>query len=194
MKIKSHFIHAITVASLIVVTQCGAASTKLNKLSLIEVSKSNISTQIMFEFEEPIYFQRAVDKQKHQLMLTFPGMTLNQFKADKVISKLTKLKGLGIINEVTITEEVKPFPRVELTLTFKKDPVMTENNETPTPSQNGFLIRWSKMEDPNRLIFDIFSVESLEQMKKKNSFVLTAHNEVKKKALLSHRIRTIKNA
>ncbi len=193
MKIKSRFINAIVVASLIIVAQHCAASTKLNKLSLIEVSKSNISTQIMFEFEEPIYFQRAIDTQKHQLMLTFPGMTLNQFKADRVISKLTKLKDLGIINEVTITENTKPFSRVELTLTFKKDPVMAEN-DVQTPSQNGFLIRWSKMEDPNRLIFDIFSVESLEQMKKKNSFVLTAHNQVKKKALFNHLITITKNA
>ena len=193
MKFRNYFISTIQLASFIIIAQCSAISTKLNKLSWVEVSKSNISTQIMFEFEEPIYFQRDIDLQKHQLMLTFPGMTLQQFKGDHVTSKLTKLKTLGVITEVTVTEESKPFPRVELTLTFKKDPIMADN-DAQVPSSNGFLIRWSKMEDPNRLIFDIFSVESLEQMKKKNSFVLTAYNDVKKKSHRLPHIITIKNA
>lgn len=176
------------------IIQCPSIYTKLNQLSSVEVSKSNISTQIMFEFEEPIYFQRDINAQTHQLVLTFPGMTLHQFKGNHVTSKLARLKTLGVVNDVRVSEESKPFPRVELTLTFQKEANIADGeNQTPSASKNGFLIRWSKMEDPNRLIFDIFSVESLEQIKKKNSFVLTTHNDIKKKVFLLHQELTIKN-
>jgi len=147
-----------------------------NRLNWVEIHTSSISTQIMFDFTEPVYFQKKLNEKNHQLLLSFPGMKLRNFNTKHVLPKFNKLKAKGIISNITIKEENKNIPNVILTLTFAEFRSIKDKNKKRKKVKNRFLIKWSKIEDPNRLILDIFSIELLKNMKKNNSIILQAHN------------------
>jgi N-acetylmuramoyl-L-alanine amidase len=138
-------------------------ASSINKLEWIEIAKERFAPQIMLDFSEPLYFEKKIDAQKLCLELAFPGMSSKDFLKHDVITKLKEMK--GIIRDVEIYDKKVPSPRAVLSITFSKKDI---------------LIRWSKMEDPNRLIFDIFSKKSLDKLKNNGSMLLYAKNDVVK--------------
>lgn len=150
---------------------------ELNRLNWVEVAEGNNCMQIMFDFSQPILFKKALNKEKQQLKLSFPGMKINQFDPEQVIPKISRLKALGIITDVKIEEKTKNYPRVCLTITFAIQKDLSADGQITT-QKNSLLIKWSKMEDPNRLIFDIYTKEDLDHLKKKDSTILHAHSNI----------------
>ncbi len=138
----------------------------INNLNWVEVSGKRFAPQVMLDFSHPLYFEKKINKEKMQLQLAFPGMNLKNFKDQKVISKLKTLKRL--ISKVDIMHKKVPSPRVVLTITFAKKDV---------------LVRWNKMEDPNRLILDIFLKNSLKNLKNNGAIILNAKNNITSKGL-----------
>lgn len=152
---------------------------EVNRLNWIEVYKGKLSTQIMFDFSQPIYFKKKILKDNFQLKLTFPGMQQQQFCAKQVIAKLSQLKKDGLINNVFVLEKNKNISKVVLILEFAK--TREEKNKSDSTKTvkipNRLLIKWCKMEDPNRLVIDIFSQEALDNLKNKNQTVLYVKND-----------------
>ena len=161
---------------------CGVSS--INNLNWIDVSTKRFAPQVMFDFAQPLYFEKKIDKDSLLLELAFPGMNLQDFEKQKVAEKLKSL-GNNIIKSVEVCSKKVPCPRVVITIFF---------------AQKDILIRWSKMEDPNRLILDIFSKKSLKDLDNKGAVILYAQNEVIKndnntlaKNLLQNNNNTKKN-
>ncbi|MCK4651243.1 N-acetylmuramoyl-L-alanine amidase [Candidatus Babeliales bacterium] len=134
----------------------------INKLNWIEISTKNFFPQVIVDFDHPFYFERRIHKDKLCLELAFPGMTLKAFNTKKVIEKLKALK--NIVKNVEIFYKKTPSPRVILLMSFV--------------NKNDVLIRWSKMEDPNRLILDIFSKKFLNNIESKDDILLYAQNDM----------------
>jgi len=131
----------------------------INNLNWIEVSGKRLAPQIMLDFSYPLYFERKIDGNKMQLELAFPGMNLVDFREQKAVSKLKKLRKL--ISNVEVFHKKVPTPRVILIITFARKDI---------------LVRWNKMEDPNRLIFDIFLKDSLKNFKSRGAMILHDQN------------------
>ena len=136
-------------------------ASSINKLEWIEIAQQRFAPQVMFNFSEPLYFEKKIDAQKLCLELVFPGMSSKDFLKHDIIAKLKDMK--GIVKNVEVYDKKVPSPRAVLSITFSKKDI---------------LIRWSKMEDPNRLILDIFSKKSLEKLKNNGSMLLYAKNDV----------------
>lgn len=140
---------------------------EINRLNWLEVSKGQFATQIMFDFAQPVYFKKKVNQQRNQVKLTFPGMQLRHFESAKVLLKLAKLKELGLASKIALTQKEKTISHVVLTIDFAAE------SKTATKS-NEFLIKWSKIDDPNRLILDIFTQDNLDQLNKKTKILMQA--------------------
>ena len=141
----------------------------------MEVTQNNLSAQIMFDFAQPIYFKKQINKKKSRLLLLFPGMKLKFFNSEYVIKKFNSLKKTGLVQNVKVYETEHNVPLVSVAITFNKyRTVKTKKSSQKIP--NKLLIKWSKIEDPNRLILDIFTVETLNNIRKRNSIILQAHN------------------
>ncbi|MBX9831218.1 hypothetical protein K2X40_04645 [Candidatus Babeliales bacterium] len=150
---------------------------EFNKLRGVAIAQNDLSTQITFDFSQPIYFKQKLNQTNRELKLWFPGMNLKNFNIQQVLDKINQLKTAGLIEKIEINEKNKSIPNVMLTLTFSKYRTNTTTNKSeqePAQVQNKLLIKWSQTEEPNQLILDIFSVESLEKIKQKNSVLLRA--------------------
>jgi N-acetylmuramoyl-L-alanine amidase len=131
----------------------------------------------MFDFNDPVVVKHNILKDKHQLQLHFPGMTLKTFAPNNVLPKFVKLKEMGLISNIEITEKGGQNPRVLLAIEFA--PYRTiKNNKTEEEEQikNIVLIKWNTIESPHRLILDIFLKEDLDQITKKDAVLLHASN------------------
>ncbi|MCB9493657.1 MAG: N-acetylmuramoyl-L-alanine amidase [Epsilonproteobacteria bacterium] len=146
---------------------------EINRINWVEVCNNEFSTQIMFDFTSPIYFERKLSKDKLQLQLAFPGMRLQNVDVDHVIKKLDVLKKDGLLKNVSIVEKLQKVPKIVILLEFESEKTNTEKGKSST-TKNKLLIRWNKMEEPNRLILDIFTQENLEKIKAKNQIILQA--------------------
>jgi len=158
---------------------------EFNRLNKIEVSKLQFSTQIMFDFASPIYFKKKINKEKLQFLLAFPGMKREHFNEQLVLEKLAILKEEGMVSQISITEQLDKIPMVILTLSFaptrfvkKSKHNDAHDDHVDIEKTNSLLIKWTKIEDPHRLILDIFSKESLDVLHKKDALILHAHNDV----------------
>src|SRR5271170_4889432 len=85
------------------------AKESLNRLNWVEVVQTNFSNQIMFDFTNPIYFQKKVINGQAKIELSFPGMKLSDFNTNHVIEKISKLKATGILEQVEINEQATPI-------------------------------------------------------------------------------------
>jgi N-acetylmuramoyl-L-alanine amidase len=164
---------------------------EVNRLNWVEIYKGPISTQIMFDFSQPVYFKKKILKENCQLKLTFPGMQLQQFSVNQVIAKLSKLKKYGLINNVYVLEKNKNISKNALTETPLVDKQLASTkkvvliiefaktcfDKTHEKKPNKLLLKWCKMEDPNRLVIDIFSEDALENLKSKNATILYVKND-----------------
>ena len=83
-----------------------------------QVYTKNFAPKVIIDFAQPFYFERQVIKEKDQLKLSFPGMTLSAFNTKEVIEKFKALK--GIVKDVTVFYKKTPSPRVVLLVTFLK--------------------------------------------------------------------------
>ncbi|QQR49397.1 hypothetical protein IPF37_00935 [bacterium] len=155
-------------------------SPAFNQLKKVAVTHNELSTQITFDFSQPIYFKQKLNEAQRTLKLWFPGMNLKNFNPQHVMDKINQLKTTGLIDTIEINEKDKAIPNVMLTLKFTEFRTHYDTNKNNTESQipnkkqNRLLIKWSQTEEPNQLILDIFSVESLEKIKAKNSVLLHA--------------------
>ncbi len=139
------------------------------QLNWVEVSHGEFSTQIMFDFSKPFYFEKSMDKNQMKLELSFPAMDLSNFKKSGIVSKL---KEIDLVKNVYIEKKDKPVERVVLTIVFENS-----GNEKGSLDKNRFVIKWSKIEDPNRLILDIFTKDKLNYLKKDKQIILQAKND-----------------
>ncbi len=134
-------------------------SSYINNLNWVEISKERYTPQVMMDFSKPLYFEKKVDQNTMALEFAFPGMNLKEFEKHNLVQNL---RAISQIKKVELIEKKAPSPRVVLTITF---------------NSNDVLVRWYKMEDPNRLVLDLFSKRSLAKCKKNGSMVLYAQND-----------------
>lgn len=153
------------------------AAIQNNQLNWVEVSQGKLSTQIMFDFTNPILFSKKLNKKNFSLKINFPGMTLDQFKHTHVINQLAKLKKLGLISRVHLSEKNELAKKIVLALDFNQQiPAHSKTKNHKNLHKNKLLIKWVVLENPNRLIIDIFTQQKLDELQKKNSTLLQAHN------------------
>lgn len=148
---------------------------EFNRLNWIEVSQG-CSTQLLFDFTQPIYFKKKFIADAYQLRLSFPGMHLQHFDKKQVLAKLNKLKTIGLVKKIDLFEKNTKYPKVVLTIDFEKTRMVKQDNGAESTVKNSLLIKWCKMEEPNRLVFDIFTQESLKKIKDNDTGILYAHN------------------
>ena len=157
---KKRFLSGIMFLLSLGAINCGVSS--INNLNWMDVSAKRFAPQVMFDFAQPLYFEKKIDKDKLLLEIAFPGMNLRDFEKQKVVEKLKSL-GSNMIKSVEVCSKNVPCPRVVVSITFM---------------QKDILIRWNKMDDPNRLIFDIFSKKSLKELDNKGAVLLYAQNDI----------------
>ena len=155
-------------------TYASTVISTINDVNWIEISEKRFAPQIMFDFSKPLYFEKKIDKDKMVLELSFPGMSLETFEKHDIVTKIKTLRKM--ISKVEICNRKVPSPRVVLTITFSKKDI---------------LIRWNKMEDPNRLILDIFSKKALKDLQKNGAIYLHAKNDVIKNDFSANRFQNL---
>lgn len=159
-------------------SQAPIIKTQSNRLNWVEVSQGKFSTQIMFDFTQPVFFAKKLNKEKFRLKLSFPGMTLEQFQHTHVMTQLKKLKTLGLVANITLRKKEEQANGITLALDFAQETHIPKNkNHTPQHIQkNKLLIKWVTLESPNRLIIDIFTKQKLDELNRDNHVLLQAHN------------------
>lgn len=152
---------------------------EINRLNWVEIYKGSVSTQIMFDFSQTVYFKKKIVKvnEKCQLRLTFPGMQKHHFSVDQVIAKLSELKQYGLIDNVSVLEKNKNIVKVVLIIDFAKTRKELDSNSQIKIKPNRLLLKWCKMEDPNRLVIDIFTQDALDDLNKKDATILYVKND-----------------
>lgn len=141
-----------------------------NRLNWIEVTQVAFSTQIMLDFNNPISFKKKLIKKDLCLKFSFPGMDISNFKNVSTENQLEKLRKLGLVTKTTLREKDNPIKKVIFSLNFAA--INPHNNK-----KNKLLIKCSTIENPNRLIIDIFKEEKLNKLRKDDAVLLHAHNE-----------------
>ncbi|MBS1987382.1 N-acetylmuramoyl-L-alanine amidase [Candidatus Dependentiae bacterium] len=162
-------------------TSAQSAQSAGNKLNWMEVSQGKFATQIMFDFSQPIFFNKKLNKEKFRLKLTFPGMGLEQFKQSEVVGQLNKLKKQGLVSNVWLHEKDAQITSVVLAIDFAQTVQShgkNRHNKGVTPEKNRLLIKWATLESPNRLIIDIFTKQTLDELEKHDNMMLQARNNV----------------
>ncbi len=142
-----------------------------NRLNWMKVANIQTYTQIMFDFAQPIKkLKKKLNADKTQLTLFFPGTRLKNFKKKNVIKTLNTLKEKGLIENVTLHQKNKTKP-VELTIKFAKYKPNSKKHKQK------LLIKFSKIiDDTNKLILDIFDIDTLKAINKNNDTILHAYN------------------
>jgi len=156
---------------------CRGSAYQPSKLNWVEVSNGKFATQVMFDFSKPFYFEKNISKDKLKLELSFPGMDFQDFQRCGIIPKL---KEIPLIKNVSIEKKDKPIFKVVVTIFFE----VGEGKNDTNLANSGLVIKWSKMDDPNRLILDIFRKEKLDYLKNEKSIILQAKNEMPKEVVL----------
>jgi len=152
---------------------CQGRAYQPSKPDWVEVSQGERATQIMFDFSKPFYFEKNINKDQQMLELSFPGMEVEDFQRCGIVSKLREIP---LVKNVNIERKNKPISKVVITVFFEGSKNQGKNKANIVNS--GFVIKWSKMEDPNRLILDIFRKDSLDYLKKDKPIILQAKNDV----------------
>ncbi|KKP24707.1 MAG: N-acetylmuramoyl-L-alanine amidase [candidate division TM6 bacterium GW2011_GWF2_28_16] len=138
---------------------CAVRTRAINTLKTAEVCKNRFAPHLFLEFTDTLYFEKNIYPEKNQLELVFPAMDLNNFKEKNIVKEI---KSIGdIIKSVELSYSSIPSPRVILTIIF---------------SVTDILIRWSKLEDPSRLVIDFFRKNELEKLQNRGKGILQAQN------------------
>lgn len=154
------------------------ARENVNQLNWVKTTHNKLSTQIMLDFSEHIFFEQEIDKEKHLLIFTFPGMTLQTFDPKQITTQCTKLQKLGLLKKVEITQINKPAQKIVLSFEFEAyRTAVNPQTKTKEKKKNAFLIKWSTLDNPYRLIVDIFLKEDLDTIIKKDAILLHAQND-----------------
>lgn len=156
---------------------CRGSAYQPSKLNWVEVSKGKLATQVMFDFSKPFYFEKNISKDQLKLELSFPGMDFQDFQRCGIIPKL---KVIPLVKNVSIEKKDKPISKVVITIFFEN----TGGKKGANIANSGFVIKWSKMDDPNRLILDIFRKDRLDYLKNEKSIILQAKNELPNEMVL----------
>ncbi len=158
---------------------------EFNHLNWVEVSENKVSKQIMFDFSQPIHFQKNVISEKSQLVLSFPGIDFKNFNSNKVKLEIEKLKTCGMLHDIEIKSDLGVVPAMKLVLTFaplRLEKIVDNGKEVLKNVKNQLSIKWSKVDKQKtnktsyRLILDIFTKEVLDSIEQHNSILLQAHN------------------
>jgi len=130
-----------------------------NKLKKIDVSSGEHTSQVVFEFSHPFYYEKVESKPNEQVRLYFPKMNIEDFKKLGVESKIKQEKH---VKNVKVSTESFPISRVVVTVNFNKDSV---------------ILLLVKQDDFNRLIFDIFDKESLRMIERQSTTIRQTSND-----------------
>lgn len=147
----------------------------ISSLNWVEVSRMDLSTQVMFDFTHPIYFKKQINKGKSQLVILFLNIDTQTALKSEIIEKLEELKQTEMISEVSIKPGNKPT-QTELAITFAKNRTLQSKSITKT-IPNQVLIKWNKIDNPNRLVIDFYNKETLDTIAQKPTHQMVAHNE-----------------
>lgn len=133
----------------------------INTLDNVEVS-SNFVPQITLFFSGPLYFEKNLNVKDKFLELSFPGMNLKDFEKTEIAVKLKNLR--DFIKEVYVEKKNVPCPKVVLKILFNKKDI---------------LIRWSKLDEPCRLIFSIHLKDDLKKIRDhETNFLYTKNDQI----------------
>ena len=140
------------------------------------VSRGELSTQVMINFSAPVQCKRSINKEKHQITLTFPGVTLENFDHQMVSSKLDILKKDGFAENITIGS-MDNGNGVHVVVTFAPHrEVVDPQTKAVEQRINRFLVKCCSFNQ--RFILDIFTEEALHKIKTNDSFIKLASNDV----------------
>ena len=146
------------------------------QLNWVDVVPRTLSTQVMFDFAQPITCTRTVDQQSNQLTLTFPELSAQAYNNSMVTEKLQALKTAGIADAINVND--LPDKGVAITITFATHRYVIDPQTNATHKlANQFLVKWCTLE--RRVICDIFTDEALKNVASKTQdFIKLAANDV----------------
>lgn len=169
------------------------ADEEVNRLNWVEISQNRLSTQIMFDFVKPVHVKQDIDKPKRQLQLTFPGMRLQDFNPGQVVPKFSLLKSMGLVNCVEVFQTTGSITQVVVAIEFAPSRIVKNADNTESSQVNKFVIKWSTLERPYRLILEVFMKESLDNMQR-DAVLLHASNDTVTSDVVSQRSDVISKA
>ena len=140
----------------------------INHLIRVEVAPGTLASQILFEFSQPLYYEKKEVPGKkdasgnptvnEEMKLYFPGMRLSEFAR---LGVLEKIRALPVVQKVSISFESVPLPRVVVTISFTKGKV---------------FLKLTKMEEPNFLVLDIFDKNAFKDIARHPTTIRTTLN------------------
>lgn len=170
------------------------AQNELNRLNAVRVSQTPYAVQLTFDFNRPIYYEKTLDEENRRLSMSFPGMRLQHFDKKQVLKAFDKLKQLNYVENIDIFEQNTNFPKVVVSIEFKRTRRVEQPDGSFKQIKNGLVVKLCKLEDPNLLIFDIFTEESLKKLKGQENPILHAFNKDSSGREESEKIRVILDA
>lgn len=138
----------------------GRLTAVVNTLKNVEACNKRFAPQLFLEFTRSLYFEKKIYPEKMQLELVFPSVTMKSFKDKGILSEVKKLGSL--VKSVDLSYIKVPTPGVVLRINF---------------AYKDILVRWSKLEDPARLIIDFFRKSDLSALYNKGKRLLRAKNK-----------------
>ncbi|MFA5074826.1 MAG: N-acetylmuramoyl-L-alanine amidase [Candidatus Babeliales bacterium] len=161
------FLLILLLIFLLILSVANARDSYINTLNNVEVS-ADFVPQITLFFSEPLYFEKNLNLKDRFLELSFPGMNLKDFEKTEIAAKLKNLR--DFVKEVVVIKKDVPCPRVVVKIAFSKKDI---------------LIRWSKLEEPCRLIFSIHLKNDLKKIKdRETNFLYTKNDQILKDQIL----------
>ncbi|MCF7800301.1 N-acetylmuramoyl-L-alanine amidase [Candidatus Babeliales bacterium] len=158
---KFLFLLLLVVLLIISITNAKENFSFINTLDNVEVS-SNFVPQITMFFSGPLYFEKNLNVKDRSLELSFPGMNLKDFEKTEIAVKLKNLR--DFVKEVYVEKKNVPGPRVILKILFNRKDI---------------LIRWSKLDEPCRLIFSIHLKDDLKKIRDhETNFLYTKNDQI----------------
>lgn len=165
------------------------ASPSLNSLNVFHVSNTGCSSQLMFDFFQPLQCKASFNQDTYQLQISFQNITLDGIKSKIMYQELanTLIKKDKIVEQVTLKQTQTKQPGVLLSIQFAR--FKTVHN---TKKENKLVIRWGVAnEDAGKnykLIVDIFSQEQLSYIAQQNNILKHVFNTPRESSPLKARI------
>lgn len=165
---KKYIQYLLTFAYLFSATTAIAITTAQPKsgLNWIEISKADLSTQVMLDFTTPIYFETQINEGKSQVIVSFKNIDTQTTLKDEIKSALEEQTQGDIIDKIS-------FKGNALIITLAKKYAPTKTSKT-APLEAVF--KFDQIEKPCRLIINIYPKAALDEIKDQNTTMFYAQN------------------
>lgn len=165
------------------------ATPSLNSLNVFHVSNTGHSSQLMFDFFQPLQCKASFNQDTYELQVSFQNITLDGIKSKIIYQELanTLIKKDKMVERVILKPVQGKQSGVLLSVQFAR--FKTINN---VKKENNLVIRWGVANENAgknyKLIVDIFSQEQLNCIAQQNNILKQVLNSPRESAPMKARI------